>query len=75
IQNGLDFNLVNNTCPLLGDHTHHTRHSIPSDPKSGRPPYVMDKLKTFVETRGGDYFFIPSLTALRMIGMGVVDPT
>ncbi|MEL6601341.1 MAG: peroxidase [Pseudomonadota bacterium] len=75
IQYGLDFNLVNNTCPLLGDHTHHTRHSIPSDPKSGRPPYVMDKLKTFVETRGGDYFFIPSLTALRMIGMGVVDPT
>ncbi|MEO1422371.1 MAG: peroxidase [Pseudomonadota bacterium] len=75
IQYGLDFNLGNNTCPLLGDHTHHTRHSIPSDPKSGRPPYVIDKLKTFVETRGGDYFFIPSLTALRMIGMGVVDPT
>ena len=28
-----------------------------------------------VETRGGDYFFIPSLTALRMIAMGTVDPT
>jgi hypothetical protein len=29
----------------------------------------------FVETRGGEYFFIPSLTALRMIAMGTVDPT
>ena len=29
----------------------------------------------FVETRGGDYFFIPSLTALRMIGEGIIDPT
>ena len=48
---------------------------IPSDPKTGKPPYVMSRLKTFVETRGGDYFFIPSLTALRMIAMGIVDPT
>ena len=48
---------------------------IPSDPESGKPPYVMSKLETFVETRGGDYFFIPSLTALRMIAMGVIDPT
>jgi hypothetical protein len=29
----------------------------------------------FVEPRGGDYFFVPSMTALRMIGMGIVDPT
>jgi hypothetical protein len=35
----------------------------------------MSKLKTFVETRGGDYFFIPSVTALRMMAMGIVDPT
>jgi len=28
-----------------------------------------------VETRGGDYFFIPSMTALRMIAKGIVDPT
>ena len=75
IQYGLDFNVGNNTCPLLGNHTHHKRHVIPSDPKTGKPPYVMSRLKTFVETRGGDYFFIPSLTALRMIAMGIVDPT
>ncbi|MDJ0630663.1 MAG: peroxidase [Rhodobacter sp.] len=75
IQYGLDFHQGNNTCPLLGDHTYHKRHTIPSDPKSGKPPYVMSKLKTFVECRGGDYFFIPSMTALRMIAMGIVDPT
>ena len=28
-----------------------------------------------VETRGGDYFFVPSMTCLRMIAMGIVDPT
>ncbi len=75
IQYGLDFNVGNSTCPLLGNHTHHKRHVIPSDPKTGKPPYVMSTLKTFVETRGGDYFFIPSLTALRMLAMGVIDPT
>jgi len=24
--------------------------------------------------RGGDYFFLPSITALGMIAMGLVDP-
>ena len=48
---------------------------IPSDPKSGRPPFIVEGIPQFVETRGGEYFFVPSMTALRMIGMGVVDPT
>ncbi|WP_299916863.1 peroxidase [uncultured Roseobacter sp.] len=75
IQYGLDFHQGNNTCPLLGNHEEHKRFTIPSDPKSGKPPYVMSKLKTFVECRGGDYFFAPSMTALRMMAMGIVDPT
>lgn len=75
IQYGLDFHQGNNTDPLLGNHDHHKRHTIPSCPMTGKPPYVMSKLKTFVECRGGDYFFIPSMTALRMLGMGIVDPT
>ncbi|MCA8883289.1 MAG: peroxidase [Rhodobacteraceae bacterium] len=75
IQYGLDFNQGNHTCPLLGNHEHHKRYTIPSDPKSGQPPYFMSNLKTFVETRGGDYFFIPSMTALHMIAYGIVDPT
>lgn len=75
IQYGLDFHQGNNTCPLLGNHDHHKRHTVPADPTSGKPPYVMSTLKTFVECRGGDYFFLPSMTALRMLAMGVVDPT
>jgi len=75
IQYGLDFKAGNNTCPLLGEHKNFKRHMIEGDPESGKPPYIMSKLKTLVEDRGGDYFFIPSLNALRMIGMGIVDPT
>ncbi len=75
IEYGLDFNAGNNTCPLVGSHKTHTRHVIPADPSGDTPPYVMNKLKSFVETRGGDYFFIPSLTALRLMSMGIVDPT
>ncbi|WP_422375469.1 Dyp-type peroxidase [Roseibium sp.] len=75
IQYGLDFHQGNNTCPLLGRHDRHKRHTIPENPESGKPPYVMSKLDTFVECRGGDYFFVPSMTALRMMAMGIVDPT
>ncbi len=72
---GLDSNSGNDTCPLVGLHGAGAKFVIPSDPASGRPPYIMDRLPQFVETRGGDYFFAPSLTALRMIGDGVIDPT
>lgn len=75
VQYGLDFHQGNNTCPILGEHRTHKRHTIPSDPKTGKPPYIMSKLKTFVECRGGEYFFIPSMTSLRMISMGIIDPT
>jgi len=32
-------------------------------------------MPTFVETRCGDYFFVPSMTSLRMIGLDIIDPT
>jgi hypothetical protein len=78
---GLDANAGNDTCPLVGNHSAggtngpKAKYVIPSDPKSGRPPFVVEGIPQFVETRGGEYFFVPSMTALRMIGMGVVDPT
>lgn len=75
IQYGLDFNQGNHTCPIVGNHHVHARYTIPADPASGKPPYYMSKLKTFVECRGGDYFFLPSLTALQMMALGIVDPT
>ncbi|MBY8975840.1 peroxidase [Rhodobacteraceae bacterium NNCM2] len=75
IQYGLDFNSGNNTCPLVGDHGAHNRFTIPNDPAKGGCPFVLDGMKNFVEPRGGEYFFIPSMTALRMIADGIVDPT
>jgi len=79
IQYGLDFNAGNDTCPLLGDHgpkdAPDAKFVIPGDAATGRPPFICDRVPQMVEPRGGDYFFVPSMTALRMIGMGVVDPT
>ena len=78
---GLDANSGNDTCPLVGNHANgngqapKAKFVIASDPATGRPPFVVEGLPQFVETRGGEYFFVPSMTALRMIGMGVVDPT
>jgi hypothetical protein len=37
-------------------------------------PFLCGKLPNFVEMRGGAYFFLPSLTALRLIATGSVDP-
>lgn len=81
IEYGNDFKLANDKDPLLGNHGDNKagaaegRHVIQADPKGDKPPYFCGKIPTFVEMRGGDYFFVPSLTALRMIGDGIVDPT
>ena len=72
---GLDFNVGNDTCPVIGNHGTDAKFVIASDPASGKPPFVCDRLPQFVTTRGGEYFFIPSVSALRMIAIGIVDPT
>ncbi|MGH6812368.1 MAG: Dyp-type peroxidase [Methylocella sp.] len=85
INYGLDAGAGSDTCPIVGNHSDGTpggkngpkaKFVIPADPASGHhPPFIVEGIPQFVETRGGDYFFVPSMTALRMIGMGVVDPT
>jgi len=72
---GLDFNAGNDSCPLVGNHPEGARFVIAVDPASGHAPFVANALPQFVSTRGGDYFFTPSMTALRMIGTGLIDPT
>ena len=72
---GLDSNAGNDTCPVIGNHGPGAKFVIAADPESGNPPFIATGLRQWVQTRGGDYFFMPSMTALRMIGMGVVDPT
>jgi deferrochelatase/peroxidase EfeB len=75
MQYGLDFGSGNDTCPIVGNHDKDAKYIIAADPASGKPPFICDRLPQFVETRGGDYFFVPSMTALRMIATGIVDPT
>ena len=72
---GLDFGLGNDTCPLVGNHGPDARFVIAADPERGISPFIASGIPQFVSMRGGDYFFMPSMTALRMIAMGVVDPT
>ena len=72
---GLDANAGNDTCPLVGNRNGDAKFLVPADPQTDQAPFICSDIPQFVEVRGGDYFFLPSMTALRMIGMGIVDPT
>jgi hypothetical protein len=78
---GNDFKLANDQDPLLGNHgiNENGRGTgcmvIEGDANTNKPPYFCGRMPTLVETRGGDYFFIPSMTCLRMLAMGIIDPT
>ncbi|MDQ6963193.1 MAG: hypothetical protein Q9M28_11825 [Mariprofundaceae bacterium] len=79
INYGNDFKLANEKDPLLGNHNCQAdgggKMILPNDPKGDKPPHFCAGIPRFVETRGGDYFFVPSLTALHMLAEGIVDPT
>jgi deferrochelatase/peroxidase EfeB len=73
---GMDNNAGNDTCPMLGARSEKAiKFVIPNRPDGDKPPYICSNLPQFVETKGGAYFFLPSMTALRMIGIGAIDPT
>ncbi len=74
IQYGNDARLGNDKDPLLGNHGGKGRFVVQGDTSPTNPPYICSNLPDFVELRGGDYFFVPSITALGMIAMGLVDP-
>ena len=75
INYGLDSNAGNDTCPIVGNRKGDAKFIVPVDPNGACTPFIAAGIPQFVETRGGDYFFLPSMTALRMIGMGTIDPT
>ena len=75
INYGLDANVGSDTCPLVGNRRGDSKFVVPVDPAGQETPFIAVQMPQFVETRGGDYFFLPSMTALRMIGMGTIDPT
>jgi Dyp-type peroxidase family len=74
IQYGNDSHQGNDRDLLVGNHDGTGNFMVQgtTDPKN--PPFICGELPSFVELRGGDYFFIPSLTALAMIATGTVDP-
>ena len=72
-----DFKEGNDKEVLLGNHDAENPGKVVFQvaKDSGEPPHFVNNIPRLVETRGGDYFFIPSITALKMIAGGIVDPT
>jgi len=74
IQYGNDARLGNDKDMLIGSHGGRGRFMVQGDATTTNPPFMCGNLPDFVELRGGEYFFLPSITALGMIAMGLVDP-
>jgi deferrochelatase/peroxidase EfeB len=75
VQYGSSFNIGNDTDPLVGLRRPGAKFVIPGDGQRGETPFICSEMPPFVAMRGGDYFFLPSLSALRQIAQGSVDPT
>jgi hypothetical protein len=58
----------------MAHHEPGERNGIQGDGSPATPPLFCTSLPNFVELRGGDYFFMPSITALGMLAMNLVDP-
>lgn len=74
IEYGNDSHLGNEKDPLLGNRKDGGRFMVQGTEDPNNPPFMCGGLPNFVELRGGDYFFIPSMTALKMMSTGTVDP-
>ena len=74
IEYGNDARQGNDKDMLMGNHGGHGKFVVQGDRSAANPPYVCAHLPNFVELKGGDYFFLPSITALEMIAMNLVDP-
>lgn len=68
---GDDFEQGNDADPIVGS-SHSGQMVIPGDEATGRRPFICFNIPRFVETKGGDYFFVPSLAALRLLASGRV---
>lgn len=74
IEYGNDAHQGNDKDLLLGNHGGEGKVMIQGTTDPSNPPYLCARLPNFVELRGGDYFFMPSFTALRLIATNSVDP-
>jgi Dyp-type peroxidase family len=74
IEYGNDAHQGNDKDMLVGNHCGKGKFVVQGDRSATNPPFVCAHLPNFVELKGGDYFFLPSITALGMIAMNLVDP-
>ncbi|MCU1236859.1 MAG: Dyp-type peroxidase family, partial [Candidatus Solibacter sp.] len=74
IEYGNDARQGNDKDPLVGNNDGTGRFMVQGSAAPKDAPFLCAALPTFIELRGGDYFFLPSLTALAMIATGTVDP-
>jgi Dyp-type peroxidase family len=74
IEYGNDLHQGNDKDPLFGNHGGKAKFVVQGTADPQNPPFLCAHLPNFVELRGGDYFFMPSLTALQMMASGTVDP-
>lgn len=81
INYGNDFKLANEKDVILGNNdttsegVGNGQMTFEAEPNTDKAPHFCSNIPRFVEMRGGDYFFIPSMTALHIISKGIVDPT
>ena len=76
---GNDFKLANDQDPIMGNNGENKNGQgsgrMMIEGENGRPPFFCSAMPTMVETRGGDYYFVPSITCLHMIANGSIDAT
>ena len=74
VEYGNDAHQGNDKDMLTGNHGGRGKFVVQGSADATNPPFVCNNLPNFVELRGGDYFFLPSMTALGMMALGLVDP-
>ena len=74
ISYGNDARLGNEKDLLMAHHGPGERFAIQGDESPANPPLFCTALPNFVQLRGGEYFFLPSITALGMLAFNLVDP-
>jgi Dyp-type peroxidase family len=79
MNHGMDMQAGNSGCPLIGRREAEAADvpafTLPQKAGTGKPPHFLPAMPDFIRTKGGDYFFLPSLTALRNLSIGAFDPT
>jgi hypothetical protein len=74
---GNDFHQGNDGDPIIGGDGTRGKFLIAGDPRPAPgnvPPYICRDLPLFVRLLGGDYFFVPSLSAIDQVAQGRVEP-